>query len=302
MGMLSLAIPVAFVRILGINVMAYALAVILRKWARKAAAIFSKLSTFDLEECLCAVEADRAVIHRNIASIMRTTGSSHAEASEAEALATFNVHIKERLSKSLSSSIGHSGLDFKCCLCLSLVLGAQHLSAHVAELTQCEEGCWAKLSEVLNAVASLTCMAPMVLSGMACWVRWCLGLSGCAERIFLVGLVLLTGTCFFIYGQVMARLEAWAVATPIALLANVSFILALVLATFVVFVGTSRGCRAGAGRQVPRTGFPGSSATQGTPMKSSVTTAGGAAIVKKRVRGDEQGQQEEEEEVWSTQI
>eukprot|EP00927_Polykrikos_kofoidii_P003034 TRINITY_DN11206_c0_g1_i3.p1 TRINITY_DN11206_c0_g1~~TRINITY_DN11206_c0_g1_i3.p1 ORF type:complete len:608 (+),score=105.50 TRINITY_DN11206_c0_g1_i3:56-1879(+) len=74
-----------------------------------------RLSTFNVQDCICAVESDRPIIYRNIAALMRAMGEVDPDCTSSCALAAFDSLVRERLSIAFCNSFGGSGpgyLDF----------------------------------------------------------------------------------------------------------------------------------------------------------------------------------------------
>eukprot|EP00928_Gymnodinium_smaydae_P053519 TRINITY_DN37497_c0_g1_i1.p1 TRINITY_DN37497_c0_g1~~TRINITY_DN37497_c0_g1_i1.p1 ORF type:complete len:528 (-),score=41.55 TRINITY_DN37497_c0_g1_i1:72-1655(-) len=90
----------------------------LRVWMRERAAIYERLESFDVKKCICTVEADRPLVYRNIAVLMRASGRV-TESSDEVALESFNKLVRVHLPKAFSDSLGTLSFkytDFACLL------------------------------------------------------------------------------------------------------------------------------------------------------------------------------------------
>eukprot|EP00405_Crypthecodinium_cohnii_P008699 CAMPEP_0206431012 /NCGR_PEP_ID=MMETSP0324_2-20121206/7133_1 /ASSEMBLY_ACC=CAM_ASM_000836 /TAXON_ID=2866 /ORGANISM="Crypthecodinium cohnii, Strain Seligo" /LENGTH=268 /DNA_ID=CAMNT_0053896903 /DNA_START=129 /DNA_END=935 /DNA_ORIENTATION=+ len=71
-------------------------AVTSRAWAVSRLSIYKRLRHFDVRECSCTFEADRAIVERNIAVLMRAR-ENEPNLSDEEALCVFNLLVQTEL-------------------------------------------------------------------------------------------------------------------------------------------------------------------------------------------------------------
>eukprot|EP00927_Polykrikos_kofoidii_P053222 TRINITY_DN4748_c0_g2_i1.p1 TRINITY_DN4748_c0_g2~~TRINITY_DN4748_c0_g2_i1.p1 ORF type:complete len:501 (+),score=47.55 TRINITY_DN4748_c0_g2_i1:192-1694(+) len=73
------------------------ISIMLRRRSREKKQIKSRLSTFNVQECMCAVESDRPVVYHNISELMLATKNVDEDATLDEALAAFDSLVRRKL-------------------------------------------------------------------------------------------------------------------------------------------------------------------------------------------------------------
>ena len=73
-------------------------AFVMRQWAHDRQAIRSRLSQLSVRNCICAVEADRAVAYSNVAMLMKAVENLPRSATEDDALVTSGRRVRRDLS------------------------------------------------------------------------------------------------------------------------------------------------------------------------------------------------------------
>jgi len=84
-----------------------------RQWSRDRAAIQSRLGNFSVRNCVCFVEADRALVCRNIAALMKARRVVHMDATQDEALDAFEVLVRTDLPSAFVSALGTRSFKYK---------------------------------------------------------------------------------------------------------------------------------------------------------------------------------------------
>jgi len=87
--------------------------VVFRRWAREKEAIHQRVANFQLDGCTCFCEDDRPVVYHSIAQLMRAIREVRRDASEQDALESFNGLVRECVSISITCSIGPIGLTYR---------------------------------------------------------------------------------------------------------------------------------------------------------------------------------------------
>eukprot|EP00932_Pfiesteria_piscicida_P011063 SRR837773.22159.p1 GENE.SRR837773.22159~~SRR837773.22159.p1 ORF type:complete len:220 (+),score=27.03 SRR837773.22159:3-662(+) len=93
----------------------------LRRWLRDKAFLLEHLEHFEVRSCICAVESDREVVYRNIASLMRAAYDMAADAPQDEALDAFDAMVHTELSQPLRATLGRFAFEYKHYVFLGIV-------------------------------------------------------------------------------------------------------------------------------------------------------------------------------------
>eukprot|EP00445_Apocalathium_hangoei_P085126 CAMPEP_0204198994 /NCGR_PEP_ID=MMETSP0361-20130328/65689_1 /ASSEMBLY_ACC=CAM_ASM_000343 /TAXON_ID=268821 /ORGANISM="Scrippsiella Hangoei, Strain SHTV-5" /LENGTH=136 /DNA_ID=CAMNT_0051161207 /DNA_START=24 /DNA_END=430 /DNA_ORIENTATION=+ len=92
-----------------------------RAHARDKAAIESGLVNFSVRDCVCFVEADRPVVYRNIADLMRTVLPELGDSGDDEvALQHFDELVRREIPRAMTNSMGRFALRYRYTLCLGM--------------------------------------------------------------------------------------------------------------------------------------------------------------------------------------
>lgn len=170
----------------------YAMVVLLRYLARTKESITQRLEHFRAEECLCVDEADREIVCRNIALLVRATGEVDSGASQEEAIWAFNRLVRRRLSGPLRASVG---LQYFHCVAIFLCSQApSHLDGYFGKYPF-PEGPLTRMQICrVMILGTLTFgIIPLLMLSASTWCGRCLNFSGWVEHAFLLfGSVLFT--------------------------------------------------------------------------------------------------------------
>merc|ERR1712232_65289 len=98
-------------------------AVFLRKWARDKARIHPHVQNFSIVNALCTKEADRPVVHRNVACFMKASGLIEVLEHDNTALSVFDRLVQKVLPLKIQASIGHVGVRYHHVVMLFLAQG-----------------------------------------------------------------------------------------------------------------------------------------------------------------------------------
>lgn len=217
-------------------VLCYPVMVAFRVWARNQAAIQARLADFDVARCTCSDEADRPLVYRNIAILMRATHVVESGATNQEALEAFNRLVKAQLPGALDGCIGRIGLAYKYALTLGACAFGSSLIDAFAGLPHgltVREASGIALME-FNSAANVV---PLTLIAFAKWARCRQGLAGCRERGFLLAGTLLLLACPVGLRWGQRWMYDWAQDSNVGLIVLGAYTCALSAVTFVVFSG-----------------------------------------------------------------
>lgn len=153
----------------------------LRRWSRMKVDIKERMRNFEIEECACFMETDRALVYESITLLMQATGVVEDYATEEEALTAFNKVLREQLPGALTASVGRFGIGYlqvvAIFLCNNFPQGLDTLWRR--------EGLRAQLSLVLYSLTWNFALIPLAVAGLASWCSFCLHLRGWREVVFV---------------------------------------------------------------------------------------------------------------------
>lgn len=190
---------------------------VLRLWAREKEAIQQRMAHFQVERCTCLNEADRPIVHKNIAALMRATGDIDEAATERDALAAFNGVMHSDLPRALIASVGPIGLRYRQSVALVLCTGWAGDIVDICFLgVVSSEEEWVLRWRVCEAVYLATQvfgLIPLVFALLTKWSGCCLQFKGCAQILFVVaGLVVILA--FFAVMRSLHLGLTWAAVHP----------------------------------------------------------------------------------------
>jgi len=95
------------------SAVAFLLLRVFHAWARERQAINKHISTFNVRECVCFVEADRPFVYGQIAMLMRAVRQVDEDDDDDAALDAFNLLVRSRVGIAITSSVGAVGFRYK---------------------------------------------------------------------------------------------------------------------------------------------------------------------------------------------
>ena len=98
-----------------------ALATVFRMMARNQSASDADLLQFSIGNALCAVESDRVVVERNVASLMSDLKLVPADSTRETALVAFDLMVRDALPRAIRDSTGCVGLRYEHVLTMGAV-------------------------------------------------------------------------------------------------------------------------------------------------------------------------------------
>mmetsp|Transcript_92203 Transcript_92203/g.192794 ORF Transcript_92203/g.192794 Transcript_92203/m.192794 type:complete len:586 (+) Transcript_92203:255-2012(+) len=88
-------------------------AIWLRRWAKRKDAVINRLKSVRVQDCVCAVEADRNVVYNNIAMLMRASIVGRRSMSQEEAVEAFNARLSADLSGAFETAFGLTNFQYR---------------------------------------------------------------------------------------------------------------------------------------------------------------------------------------------
>eukprot|EP00405_Crypthecodinium_cohnii_P033578 CAMPEP_0206531712 /NCGR_PEP_ID=MMETSP0325_2-20121206/3925_1 /ASSEMBLY_ACC=CAM_ASM_000347 /TAXON_ID=2866 /ORGANISM="Crypthecodinium cohnii, Strain Seligo" /LENGTH=295 /DNA_ID=CAMNT_0054028001 /DNA_START=172 /DNA_END=1059 /DNA_ORIENTATION=+ len=85
---------------------------IFRRWAYHKQQIQERLKSFQVRDCICAVESDRAVVYEKIADLMRISKCVHRSAPLEDALTAFDAEVREKMPGAFKMLFGWTTLSY----------------------------------------------------------------------------------------------------------------------------------------------------------------------------------------------
>jgi hypothetical protein len=116
-------------------------AFVMRQWAHDRQAIRSRLSQFSVRNCICAVEADRAVVYSNIAMLVKTMEGMPMSASEDDALEAFDRQVRRDLPNAFCVALGRFTFQYKHYIVFGLFGDGFKLVDFLAGIARVGAGC-----------------------------------------------------------------------------------------------------------------------------------------------------------------
>lgn len=173
---------------IGIAICTFVLLLILRRWSREKEAIRQRVLLFEVSECTCFDEDDRPVVYNSIALFMRLVGEAHKDGTQQDALQAFNRVVRKRVGRSVASSIGAVGLEYKHVVTVLLCTIFPYfvdISLGIVEIEEEWITRW-RICTMIYGLASTFGMYPLMIAVLAWWCGLCLQLKGYKERFWLV--------------------------------------------------------------------------------------------------------------------
>jgi len=164
---------------------------VLRTWARDRILIQSRLSEFDVHDCICFLEADRPVVYGNIATLMKASRAVHRHASEDEALGAFNDLVHSILPNAFDRALGQRHFQLKHYLLFGLCAnGAATLDYTCSDIARDEVPRKVLGTFLYNSLLAAS-LWPLVLMLMEVVTSRFLHLQGWRERVYMFSVFLL---------------------------------------------------------------------------------------------------------------
>eukprot|EP00928_Gymnodinium_smaydae_P093716 TRINITY_DN7801_c0_g1_i2.p1 TRINITY_DN7801_c0_g1~~TRINITY_DN7801_c0_g1_i2.p1 ORF type:complete len:515 (+),score=47.31 TRINITY_DN7801_c0_g1_i2:47-1591(+) len=153
-----------------------------RSWIRERASMYERLRTFDVKDCVCAVESDRPLVYKNIHTLMKSAGKMCGE-SEADALKCFNGLVRAELPKVFGASLGHLSFKYRIVV---MALSLYFVPGYIDKLpmhASPRKAVW----QLVGVIFACTGTGPICVYFFECFAKHYLHLSGWADVLYVLG-------------------------------------------------------------------------------------------------------------------
>ena len=161
---------------------------VFRMMARNQSSSDAELRHFSIRNALCAVESDRVVVERNVASLMRDLKLVPANSTREQALAVFDLMVQDTLPRAIRGSVCRAGLRYEH----AMTIGA----ANIFTMFDIVGGCVFAGANVQLVVATIVEQLVFVFSVAPLVLALMMHLSGCCFHITGVKGVAFVLLCF----------------------------------------------------------------------------------------------------------
>ena len=143
------------------------------------------LRHFSIRKAVCAVESDRAVVERNVASLLRDLKLVPLDSTHEEALQVFDRVVQSTLPRAMRSSIGRAGIRYELVVvvfCVSLFKAFDVVAAQVFAGASSQ----AVVATVLERTTLVFALMPLGVAFLWALSGRCTHLSGGSRVLFVL--------------------------------------------------------------------------------------------------------------------
>jgi hypothetical protein len=209
---------------LTVLVRAGAAVVLFRRWAMERNSMQTSLSAFRIQDAKCFAESDRPLVQGRIAVLEKAIGLVGQNATEEEALYSFNSRVQQQLPGSILMGVG---LKYKyvVAILLPILFGAQDkLVGHLLKGTGVRIGVLLFMQDHVLVLILYPLVIAFCIAGSRRCLHWHSNLT--AELLFKAALTLSTSLLLFVFRKMFCMLNSMASSSDTALVAYVTLCVA----------------------------------------------------------------------------